>query len=728
MSSGLSAMDLVVIGVYCMLVIGIGVWSARHVKSQEDYFLAGRRFGKFFQTFAIFGSGTHVESPVGVASMTFTNGAAGIWSSLVYLFVTPIYWLIAPWMRRLRVLTMADYLEERYGSKVIAALYASVAALVLVAHLAVGFSAASKTVMVMLQKGENELTAAEKEERARAKQLMRLQTADYVKLAHAEKEQLDALTREAPRSVFARIDTDLLMWIICAVVLIYGMAGGWGAAVLSDTVQGLCIIVMSVMLFPFCWARINVVYGGKGVMDALETVHARLPESFFEVLGSPTLMDFTWFYVAALSLLMISNTPPQAHFLTSLASAKNEYACRFGATWGAYIKRFCSVLWGCFALCALVIYYDKIHDPDLLWGYGSADLLGAAGVGLVGLMIACLMAALMSATSLFMITCSALLTQNVYRPLLPNRSEKHYVLVGRISGGASVVVGVVVATQFDSILQLLKFMWEINIMVAAMWWLGMKWRRANRAGAWSSMVVAATFFFLLPVTLPAIWPSLRSDQYLLRTTESAAVTRTYRAHAMDVEQRQAEMVAWESLLEADREKAPRPAPLSPGATFTKSVMVPAKSVFWTKGLKQEAGRPVGAGMLNLELVAIDRLGMDLSKNSYAVNETIRVLIRTIAPFLVLIVVSLITRPEDSKRLDRFFARMRTVVSEDREADAREVALSYAQPDRFKDRKMFPGSQWEFFKWNRVDTVGFLAAVACVFLVVGFLKLLLMIGA
>ncbi|MBN2215988.1 MAG: sodium:solute symporter family protein [Pirellulales bacterium] len=723
MFSGLSTPDVMVIAVYFAVIVGIGVWSARRVKNQEDYFLAGRRFGKFFQTFAAFGSGTNVESPVGVATTTFVDGAAGIWSSLVYLFVTPIYWMIAPWMRRLRVLTMADYLEERYGSPTLGSFYTLVASLVMVAHLAVGFSAASKTVMVMSPKSVEELTPSEKTELDRATELKKLQAADYASLSQTEKQRFDTLAREAPRKIFSHINKDVLIWMVCAVVLIYGIAGGLGAAVLTDTVQGLCIIAMSVMLFPFCWARINEVHGGSGVMDAMRTVHARLPESFFEVLGSPTLMDFTWFYVAALSLLMISNTPPQAHFLTSLASAKNEYACRFGATWGSYIKRFCAVLWGFFALCALAVFHDKLHDSDLLWGYASYNLLAPVGMGFVGLMIACLMAALMSTASMLMITSSGLLTKNIYRPLFPNHGERYYVLVGRVVGGLVVVAGALVATQFDTILQLLKFMWEINIMIAATWWLGMKWRRANRAGAWSSIAVASIFFFLLPVFLPAACPSLRSNDYLLKSTQSRSVTRVYHAHAMDVETREREIAEWESLPEHERANTDRPAPLTAGESFEKRAKVPAKSIFWTKGVKQGSG----AGMLNLELIALDRIGFDMSRNTYAVNETIRVLIRTIVPFFILMLVSRFTRPVDRVRLDRFFAKMMTVVDENREADARELELSYAQPDRFHHKKLFPNSQWEFAKWNRVDAIGFVLAVLCVGAVLGFLKLLLVIG-
>jgi SSS family solute:Na+ symporter len=728
MQAGLSILDGIVIAIYFAILVGIGLWSARRVKNQEDYFLAGRRFGKLFQTFAAFGSGTNVESPVGVATTTFTNGAAGIWSSLVYLFVTPIYWLIAPWMRRLRVLTMADYFEERYGSRIIAGLYTVVAALVMVAHLAVGFSAATKTLIAMAPKSLGQLTAGEKAELARAEELKQLQKRECADLSDPQRRRFNELEREAPRNVFSHIDPQVLIWLICLVVMIYGIAGGLAAAVLTDMVQGLCILCMSVIFFPFCWARINALYGGSSVFDALHTVHIRLPESFFDILGSPALMDFTWYYVAALSLMTIINTPPQAHFLTSLASAKNEYACRFGATWGSYIKRFCAVLWGFFALCALVIYADTLRDSDLLWGYATYDLLGPVGMGLVGLMIACLAAALMSTASMLMITCSGLLTRNIYRPLFPNRSERHYVLVGRVLGGVVVVAGALVATQFDTILQLLKFMWEINIMIAATWWLGMKWRRANRAGAWSSMAFASICFFLLPLLLPACWPSLRSREYLLKTTQLGCSERTYHAHAMDVQERQAEIARWETLSEEQKSRAEKPLPLTVGEKYSKSVPIPARSIFWTLGIKPGLDEKCrGSGMLNLELIALDQLGFPLSRNTYALNETVRVLIRTILPFLVLVIVSLLTRPEDQDRLDRFFVKMKTEVREDREEDARELALSYAQPDRFHHKKLFPNTPWEFHRWNRVDTIGFLLAGLCIFAVLGFLQILLTLG-
>ena len=94
---GLSFLDLAVIIGYFSVTIGIGIWAMRRIKNEEDYLLGGRRFGKLIQTFASFGQATSTTEPVGVVTTTFKNGAAGIWSSLLLLFSTPIYWITSPW-------------------------------------------------------------------------------------------------------------------------------------------------------------------------------------------------------------------------------------------------------------------------------------------------------------------------------------------------------------------------------------------------------------------------------------------------------------------------------------------------------------------------------------------------------------------------------------------------------------------------------------------------------
>jgi SSS family solute:Na+ symporter len=422
------------------------------------------------------------------------------------------------------------------------------------------------------------------------------------------------------------------------------------------------------------------------------------------------------------------NVVIQPNSLVATGSAKGEYECRFGFVAGCFMKRFVTVFWGFFAIMAIVLYLNKVKNPDLVWGYATLDLLGPLNMGLVGLMIACLMAALMSTADCLMITCSSLITHNIYRPMVANKSEKHYVLVGMIIGGLVVIGSALIATQFDNILQILKFAWEINVMVAASFWLGMKWRRATKKAAWISIGVTAVLFFVLPIIVPAFVPSVRTNETLLKTTHPEPIVRTYTARQMDVDERAAEIEKWGKLSVAEKADATVPVALAVDEKFTKTYKLPNKSIFWTKGIKTNGnGQTQGCGMLNLYLLLIDSFGGNLSANPYALNETIRIGIRTTVPFIIFIIISLITKRDDKEMLDRFFVKMKTRVNTDHDEDAREMELSYANPDRFNQKKLFPNSDWEFDKWTAEDTVGFAISVAGVFVVIGFLMFLVSIG-
>ncbi|RKY12389.1 MAG: sodium:solute symporter family protein [Planctomycetota bacterium] len=721
---GLQWIDIAVILVYFGVVIAIGVWASRRIKNQEDYFLAGRRFGKFIQTFAAFGQGTSADSAVGVTTTTFSNGIAGVWSSLLYLFATPLYWMVMPWMRRLRLITLGDFFEERYGSKMMAGLYAVIGSIGMMTIISVGFAAMAKTVVALTPKSVEQYTVREQAEYAQAITLDKLEARNYDTLTAQETQQLERLRLQKPRKMFFHLNPELLVWIVCIIVLVYAMVGGLEAAFLTDTLQGIFIIILSIVLFPFAFGKINAVFGGSGLMDAMRTMHAQLPQSYMEIFGSPVTQDFTWYYIGALTIMVTINVVIQPNSLIATASAKGEYECRFGFVVGSYMKRFCTVLWGFFALLAVVLYHNKIQNPDLVWGYATLDLLGPLNMGLVGLMIACLMAALMSTADCLMITGSSLITHNIYRPLFPGRPEKHYVFVGRITGAGVVIGGALIATQFDTILQLLKLWWELNVMVAAAFWLGMKWRRATRPAAWCSMLLTMVLFFLLPIFVPMVMPSLRTSDSMLKTTQPREIVRQYVAGQMEVSQRKQEIEQWQ----IDAVAPEKPEPLTVGQTYAKTFHLPSKPIFWTMGIKADAnGEKCGSGTLSLELVLLDKLGVDLQKNSYALNETIRILIRTFTPFIILIVISFLTRRDDKTMLDRFYVKMKTQVHVDPDQDARQMELSYADPSRFDHRKLLPKSDWEFDRWTKTDAIGFGISTAVAVLVVFFLIGLISIG-
>ena len=138
---------------------------------------------------------------------------------------------------------------------------------------------------------------------------------------------------------------------------------------------------------------------------------------------------------------------------------------------------FCTIGWLLTALIAATLYADVpelIQDPDKTWGYATMELLGP---GLRGLMLACLLAALMSSVDAQMVVGSALIVRNLYAPYIkPQASEQHYLWVGRITGALIVTGSIIFSLSINDMLGQLKLNFWFPLVFAAPFWLGMYWR------------------------------------------------------------------------------------------------------------------------------------------------------------------------------------------------------------------------------------------------------------
>lgn len=159
---GLHILDLSAILIYFLVVVIIGWLAKRRIANEEDYFLGGRKFGKIVSIFLAFGAGTSSDTAITAARETYRMGMSGIWVQLFWLFVTPFYWIVAPWYRRLRVLTGGDYFQERFQSWALTSLYVLFGLLWFMFYIAIGLVAIGKTVEIVTVKEEAQYTATER--------------------------------------------------------------------------------------------------------------------------------------------------------------------------------------------------------------------------------------------------------------------------------------------------------------------------------------------------------------------------------------------------------------------------------------------------------------------------------------------------------------------------------------------------------------------------------------
>lgn len=678
----MSLADYLVLIVYFGSMAGIGFWVMRSVKKQEDFFMGGRQFGKLFQTFAAFGAGTGSADPVNTARGIFASGMSGMWGVMYWLFVTPIYWISAVWYRRMRCLTLGDWFVERYESKRIGVAYAIFGCFYYVVYGAMLFTAIGKVAVPLM-----------------GAELLGMRT-EYV-----------------------------LVPLVAMVVTLYGVLGGITAAYWTDLIQGICIIILSVMLIPFGLSAVVKKFGAAGDSwtDGFRVMHEQLPEHIFNIVGGDAASEFPLYAIVVIVIMNMIGIVLTPHFIvTGGGTAKSEYDARIGLVTGNFIKRFCTVGWVITALIVLTLFSSQpelIADPDRAWGVATKEILGPLGIGLVGLMLACLLAALMSSVDCYMLVCAALVVRNIYVPFInPKASDAECLKLGRLTGGIIVAGAVVFAMSINDMFALLKQTWIVPMTFAALFWVGMYWRRATTTAAWVTVIFCLCSFFILPRLIPIIAPSLRTDANYSQVNQIVETTTIRKASPSDVAAGRA---------------------VRTGDEISVMKSTGGKSIFWSGGVSPIEGEAIfkelsriengartvviktydcpmeGKGTFRFDMVIYAKLfGFDLSKVRNAALATLDLPFKIVAPFLVMIFVSLMTKPNSKKNLDRLYVKMKTPVDQDPEGDRKAMEESYANPGRFDGNKLFPGTQLEFQRPSKLDFWGVLGCFAICFAIIG----------
>lgn len=468
----------IVVILYFIGMLALGWWSKREAKGRDGFLIGKRQFGVPMMIMHAFGAGTHPGDVTGVMSATVKSGASGIWVSWMWMFGTPFYWLIAPIIRRMRCLTLADYFEERFG-KAATILYVVMATVGMTVATASMLLATARTVQGMMGKAEvSEAGPAPAAQGAAAAAATPAVGAPETKPAWAAR----GLPRRDADAWFYGI-----LFVTTAVFLVYSYWGGIIAAIRTDFVQGLMIIALSFLAIPAALALPQV----GGWSGTVRTLMERSPD----YLG---LFDPKTFSLATVLLLCI-NAPismlAQPHLMTVCGAGKTEWEGRMGFTYGNVLKRVCTMGWCILALVWLAFLFktgERVH-PDAAFGDSVRALLSPV---LQGLMLACVMAAGMSTGSAIQVTVAGLFSQNIYRHYIrPNADEDHYVQVTKLTGLAIIAAATAVAIYMrhsvvTTILDYFNIMSFIGVASA----MGILWRRMNQGGVFTSLILAAIAF------------------------------------------------------------------------------------------------------------------------------------------------------------------------------------------------------------------------------------------
>jgi SSS family solute:Na+ symporter len=433
---GLGTFDWIVIAAYFTCIAAIAGWAIlrerRGEETSADYFLAGRNIGWFVVGASLFASNIGSEHLVGLAGTGASDGLVlgqlELQASLILLLLG---WVFVPFYIKSGVFTMPEFLERRYSPA--ARWYLSLVSVI-------GYVLTKISVTIY-----------------------------------------------AGGVVFESL-MGISFWtgalVVVGITGVYTILGGLRAVVYTDMMQAIVLIV----------GAVAVTFAGLARLGGWDAMVASASPDFFNIWKSMSHPDFPWTgMVFGAPIIAIWYWCTDQFIVQRTHSARGIDDARRGTILAAYMKQlplFIFVVPGVIAYCLARSGEIELASPDQALPTLVVALLP---IGFRGLVVAGLIAALMSSLSSVFNSCSTLITLDIYKKLRPQASERRLVVVGQLATVVLVFLGLAWIPLMSNISGVLyQYLQSVQAYIsppiAAVFLLGLFWKRLNAAGAMASLL------------------------------------------------------------------------------------------------------------------------------------------------------------------------------------------------------------------------------------------------
>ena len=516
-SFALETVDYVVMVLYAVFIIGYGLYSAK-AQSSEEYFLAGRNMTWPIVGISLFAANISSSTLVGLAGDAYKTNTQVFnyeWLASVVLVFFAIFFL--PFYLKSRVYTMPEFLERRYDVR--SRYYFSF--ITIVGNVLIDTAAGLFVGTVIL------------------------------------------------KLLFPSLSTVAIVVILALAAAAYTVPGGLNSVIQTEVIQAILLVIGSCLITYYTFNSIggwDEMIAGLDAMGAAGTLPDNgadyKPSNAEEVLslvrptgqtwrefllgsGGDGFMPWTGLITGA-PILGFYFWANNQFMVQRVLGAKDINHGRWGALFAGLIKLpvlFIMVLPG---TAAIVYLQQQSLLPE---GFAFADMGYKVGNdlcenlidcpnatypmlmfkmlpnGILGLVLAGLLAAMMSSVSATFNSASTLITMDFAVKMKPDLTSKQLVRVGQISTLVLVVLACLWAPQiekFGSLFEYLQIVLSfIAPPVAAAFILGLFWERANGAGAFWSLITGAVLtvaFLVYTNTVPEGTESWITEMHFLHRT------------------------------------------------------------------------------------------------------------------------------------------------------------------------------------------------------------------
>jgi SSS family solute:Na+ symporter len=473
----MTGLDWLVVALYFALLFGIAWWSLRRSRdTADDYFLAGRNLGWWIVGASIFASNIGSEHLVGLAGAGATSGVALAHYELHAWCLLVLGWVMVPFYQRSRVYTTPEFMERRFSeaSRWVLSLISLVA--YVLTKIAVGIFAGGVVFATLLP--ELEITMA------------------------------------------GVLFNSFWVGSVLVIVLtgLYTVLGGMRAVAYTEAAQTGVLIVGSLVLTVAGlealggWGELRRVLGS----DAFNLWKPLIPDGV-EGTWAPVLEPgrMAWYFNADYPWVGMLFCAPivglwywctDQYIVQRTLAAPNEREARRGTIFAAFLKLlpvFIFIIPGMIAI-ALARTGRAPGMEGLIAGDGTVIPSAAQAAfpllvqqvlpsGLRGLVVAGLLAALMSSLAGVFNACSTLFTIDFYRKVKPNASQTELVWTGRMATTAMVAIGLFWIPVIQGARGLYEYLQGMQAYlappIAAVFFLGVFNRRLNATGCLAALLI-----------------------------------------------------------------------------------------------------------------------------------------------------------------------------------------------------------------------------------------------
>ncbi|HVJ54739.1 MAG TPA: sodium:solute symporter [Aliidongia sp.] len=429
--AGLGTVDWLVVGLYMLVLVGVGLLVTRQTVKPVDYFLASRSSTWPRIGLALFASNISSTALVGLAGAAYAVGISVYdyeWVACLILVFFCVFLL--PFILRSQVYTMPEFLERRYDGR--ARLYFALMTLFLNIFVDSAGGLYSGALVC--------------------------------------------------RMIFPETPLWMIVAVLAGIAATYTILGGLRAVIYTEIVQAVVLLAGALVTSIAAFRQA----GGW------ETVMRRVDPAFLSLIRPIDDPGVPWpGLLFGVPILGFYYWCTNQFMIQRVISAKSLDHGRWGVLLTGLLKLpvlFLMVLPG---TCAILIF-PNLPKADLVYPALIFRLLPA---GMVGLVVAGFLAATMASVAATLNSASTLITMDVVRRLLPRIPGAELVRVGRIATAAMMILAVCWAPQlelFPSLWQYLQTVLAYAVPpVVALFLVGLFWRGANASGAAATLILGS---------------------------------------------------------------------------------------------------------------------------------------------------------------------------------------------------------------------------------------------